>query len=318
MGMRRLATRHRFGCRFEPRASTLVLALTLGLACNVRASAAAPGVGRSQAGKAGSVHAPGYLGIGFHDLTEEQAAAMHLKGNKGVEVLMVDHDGPAGKGGLRPHDIIVSLNGQAIVSAELLTKMIHDVGAGMGVTLGVVRGGKTQTVSVQLAERADVERAARARMAAPDPVLPTDGEPAASGVAESYTVQPPPPASGPSFLELMLHTAPFTGLAMEEMEPQLATFFGSPAGMGLLVQTVMPNSPAAAAGLHAGDVVLRVDGLTLKSSSEWMKRLHANKGQGMVLVVLRDKHEQTITLTPEFKKRSALEWPRGLMGLQGG
>jgi serine protease Do len=323
MGMRRLATRHRFGDRFEPGGGALVLALGLalglapGLASPARANAAEPGIERSQGGKAGSVHAPGYLGIGFHDLTEEQAAAMHLKGNKGVEVLLVDHDGPAGKGGLRPHDIIVSLNGQAIVSAELLTKMIHDVGAGTGVTLGVVRGGRQQTVSVQLAERADVEREARARMAVPDPAVPSDAEPLIAGAAESYTIEPAPPSSGPSFLELMLHTAPFTGLAMEAMEPQLASFFGAPMGAGLLVQTVMPNSPASAAGLHAGDVVLRVDGMMLKSSSEWMKRLHANKGKGMVLVVLRDKHEQTITLTPEFKKRSALEWPRGLIGLQG-
>ena len=315
MGMRQVELRQKVGrSRFERDASAALLTLALLYAPNARASMRL-GTAHTQSGRANSAHMPGYLGIGFHDLTEDQASVLHLKGNKGVEVIMVDHDGPAGKSGLRPHDIIVSLNGQIVQSAELLRKMIHDFGAGVGISLGIMRGGKAQMVSVQLSDRADVEREARARMA--DPAASDADAPVVEGTAESYTVDPgPQPAAGngPSFLELMLHTAPYTGLAMEAMEPQLAGFFGSSTGMGLLVETVMQNSPAAAAGLHAGDVVVRVDGIALKSTSEWMKRLHANKGQTMVLVVLRDKREQTITLTPEYKKRSALEWPRFSLG----
>lgn len=263
----------------------------------------------------GTVRPPGYLGIGFHDITEDQVEALHLKSTRGVEISMVDHDGPAGRF-LRPHDIIVSMNGQVVASADLLRRMIHDVGAGMAVTLGIMRGGQPQTVNVTLAERADVEREARERMAAVDPEV-VDST-AVSGFVESYTIQPPTAGSKagnaltgntPTFLESMLHTAPFTGLAMSAMEPQLASFFGAPAHTGLLVQMVMPNSPAATAGLRAGDVVLRVNGLTLRSSSDWMRRLHASKGQPMTLVVLRERHEQTMVLTPEYRKHSLLVWP---------
>jgi serine protease Do len=211
----------------------------------------------------------------------------------------------------------VSYNGQPAAGSELLRKMIHDQGAGANITLGILRSGQPQTVSVQLAERADVEREARLKMAAQDPP-PSDDDPIVTGFVESYTqpAPPAPPGHAPSFLESMLHTTPFTGLAMEIMEPQLASFFGAPAGSGLLVQTVMPNSPAAASGLRAGDVVLQADGNNLRTTSDWMRRLHASKGQPITLVVLREKRELTMVLTPEFHKHSELQWPR-FFGVEG-
>jgi serine protease Do len=256
-------------------------------------------------------HAPGYLGIQFADLSEEQAAFLHLKGVSGVEVINVDHDGPAGKAGLRPHDVIVKLNGQMVVSADMLRRMIHDAGVGAGIALLVVRGGKQVTVNAQLAYRGEVEREAMARMAVPD--APDGGEdPVVAGFVETYEVDPAPPSSaakGPGFLAQMLHTTPFTGVVVEAIEPQLAGFFGSSTGGGLLVETVVPGSPAAAAGLRAGDVVVRADSIAVRTASEWMRRLHASRGQAIMLIVVRDKREIPMTLIPQLKKHSKLEWP---------
>jgi serine protease Do len=229
-----------------------------------------------------------------------------------VEVLNVDHDAPAGKAGLRTHDVIVKLNGQVVASADALRRMIHDAGVGAGVALLILRDGRQVTVNAQLAYRGEVEREAMARMVAPE--APAGDDAVVSGFVETYEVEPTPaagPEKAPGFLAQMLHTTPFTGLAVAAIAPQLAGFFGSSTGGGLLVETVAVGSPAAAAGLRAGDVIERADSIAVRTSSDWLRRLHASKGQAIMLIVLRDKREIPMTLIPQLKKHSKLEWPVG-------
>jgi len=42
--------------------------------------------------------------------------ALKLKEEQGAEVLMVDQDSPAGKAGLKEHDVILTLNGSEVES----------------------------------------------------------------------------------------------------------------------------------------------------------------------------------------------------------
>lgn len=265
-------------------------------ACRAKASAHAV---HQASAHAATLRAPGYLGIEFHDLTNEQAAAMHLRGPRGVEVVLVDHDGPAAKAGLEPHDLITGLNGHIVASGEALRRMIHDAGADVDVKLSIFRDGNPLTINARLANREMVERRAFAHIMAPAP-----DDAIAAGFADSYTVDSPAPIKNQTFLSSMLHTPPFTGLIVEAMQPQLASFFGAPQGRGLLVQAVDSGSPAATAGLHAGDVILRMDGESLRSTSEWSKRLYAGKGRPISLSVLRDHRELTVTLQPDPKRHS--------------
>ncbi len=244
-----------------------------------------------------AAHAPGYLGIGFHDAQ-----------GRGAEITLVDHDGPAGKAGLRPHDVILKLNGQPIASADMLSRMIHEAAPGSVVILSYLRDGKTMSGSVHLADRAEVERSVRDKVATADSLANEADPPVAEFVPDAPA--PNASASNRGFLSRVLNTVPFTGLGLQTMEPQLAEFFGDTEGFGMLVQTVMPNSPAAMAGLHAGDVLLRADTVALRTSSDWSKRVRSNPGQPIVLNILRDKHEMTVTLTPEGRHHSLLEWPQ--------
>ncbi len=266
---------------------------------------------RAAASKSAPARPPGYLGILFQNLTDEQLSSMHGRTGSGVEVVMVDHDGPAGKAGLQPHDVIIRLNGQNVTDTVSMSKMIHDAGVGAAISLTVLRGGRQIVVNAHLAYRGEVEKEAVARMVAADPPGTAEGAVVDEfGEGDPTDALAPEPASrSRRFLAQVLHTTPFTGLMLEAMEPQLAGYFGAPVGVGLLVETVEPNSPAAAAGLRAGDVILKADSIDVKSNGMWVRQLHETRGRGIVLVVLRDRQQQRMLLIPELKKHSKVVWP---------
>src|ERR1700733_4632160 len=94
-----------------------------------------------------------YLGVDTRDVTSDRLGDLKLKEEHGVEVTMVDQDAPAGKAGLKEHDVILNLNGSQIESVEQLRRLIHEFPPGRMVRLGVSRDGQPMTLKTQLADR---------------------------------------------------------------------------------------------------------------------------------------------------------------------
>src|SRR5580693_7068063 len=94
-----------------------------------------------------------YLGVDINDVTTERLSALKLKEEKGVEVTMVDQDAPAGKAGIKEHDVILTMNGAPVESKTQLQRLIHETPAGRVVSLGLSRDGQPMTIKVQLADR---------------------------------------------------------------------------------------------------------------------------------------------------------------------
>lgn len=69
--------------------------------------------------------------------------------SKGVKVLDVDEDEPAGKAGIEEDDIITSVNGKAISSLETLKETMKDVKDGDTLKFDILRDGKAQTINVK-------------------------------------------------------------------------------------------------------------------------------------------------------------------------
>ena len=104
-----------------------------------------------------------YLGVDIRDVTTDRVAALKLKEERGVEITMVDADAPAGKAGLKEHDVILEFNGTAVESEEQIRRLIREVPPGRTVTLGISRDGTPMKISAQLADHSTVAAQARPR-----------------------------------------------------------------------------------------------------------------------------------------------------------
>jgi C-terminal processing protease CtpA/Prc len=251
----------------------------------------------------------GYLGVGLRDVTEDQVAPLKLKEARGAEVVFVDHDGPACKAGLQAHDVIVQMNGTVIDNGEQLRRMLHDAPPGREVTFVISRDGQERTVTTQLANRDEVGRKAwEERYIVPEP----SGSSAYMHAGNGFFKSSPSAATGALKGQhgilgtTLIVSSSYTGAKLEVMGPQLAEFFGAQGSAGLLVRSVDANSPAADAGLKAGDVVVKVNSIPVTSGTDWIKMVHENRGRPIDVVVIREKKEQTLTMRPDDKKRSSI------------
>jgi serine protease Do len=259
----------------------------------------------------------GYLGVETRDVSDDEAATLKLKETHGAEIINVDHDGPASKAGMQVHDVILQMNGQVIDDEDQLRRMLRETPAGKTVTVVISRDGQTQMLTMQMADRRTVGlQAWEQHYSVPDPGTKSTGY----GVQSSGFMSAPSPSNTGAipkghrdFLATsMLLSSSFTGAQLELMGPQLAQYFGAEGTAGLLVRSVEGNSPAELAGMKAGDVVVRINSTPVTNGTDWTKTVHENKGRPLSVVVIRDKHEQTLTLTPDGKKRSSMKPGLGL------
>ncbi len=239
-----------------------------------------------------------YLGVDVADVTSDRLSALKLTEERGAEITGVDSDAPAGKAGLKEHDVILSLNGARVESAEQLRRMIHELPAGRTIALGISRDGKAQNISATLADRRSISgrtytpRPGRAMPAMPNSIV--------------VPAMPPIDIDIPS-IEVVTRSNTVRGLMLESLTPQLGEFFGAPNGRGLLVRSVEKGSPAETAGLKAGDVIVRVNNERVTDMSDWRSAVRGKTGT-VTIGIVRDKREQNVTLKlPERGDSSSSE-----------
>jgi serine protease Do len=235
-----------------------------------------------------------YLGVDTRDVTADRLGQLHLNEERGVEVTMVDQDAPAGKSGLKEHDVILSINDQKVESVEQLRRMIREIPPGRTVSVGISRDGKPMTLKAQLAQRNK---------------MPNTDQ------SFNFTVPPInipaihiPPINMPDIdvpvNVLVIHSPVRSGLMVENLTPQLGEFFGVKSGSGVLVRSVEKGSRGEQAGFHAGDVIVKVNGSPVNDCSDFTRLLRSRNENKASVTVMRDRKEQTLTLALPEPRRS--------------
>jgi len=180
----------------------------------------------------------GWLGVGIQDISDEVAEYYGIEEKIGVLVTEVFPGDPADKVGIKPKDIILSVNGKKVSTARELTGVIADTGVGDAVRIKVLRNGTTKTFKVKIAKREDAKVSARR--------TPKEHKD-----------------------EL--------GIRVTELTPELARRFNIKETEGVIVAGVEPGSKAAESGLSVHDIIKEVNHRNITTVNDLNKAISKTK-----------------------------------------
>jgi len=90
----------------------------------------------------------GWLGVSIAEVPDEDAAKFGLKEPKGVLIRQVVVGQPADQGGMKPNDVVVSVDGAPVEGPRDLQRIISSTPVGKIVKISLVREGKETEVAV--------------------------------------------------------------------------------------------------------------------------------------------------------------------------
>lgn len=264
--------------------------------------------------------AAGYLGIETEEVTKENFGAFGLREVRGVAIEKVIDKSPAQAAGLQAGDVIVTFNGEDVTSVRKLTRLIADVAPDHRVNLTVLRNGGERELTATMAKRPaprfdDGTFAAGRLRLPPGTVLPNLPDPALLPPRTSIPrIEGFPQAggSGDNFFTYRGFGGRQIGIGVTPLTRQLADHYGVTGG--LMINNVRENSPAAAAGLRAGDIVVEADGKEVKSDRDLVRTIAEKKIGDVRLTIVRDRSRQTLSVTPEEVKGDFQMFERAVPG----
>jgi serine protease Do len=191
--------------------------------------------------------ARGWLGVTIQPVTEELAKGFGLADRSGALVAGVQEGSPAARAGVKAGDVITQYDGHKVSRSGELSRMVADTPAGRQVPITIVRGEKPVSVDVT--------------------IIALKEEPRQTAALSEQKQN--------------------LGLGVETLTPSTARELGLPVGRGVVVRSVGDSSPAAEAGIRAGDVIVEVDQQRVASVAEMKRALDRHPKNTPVVVLLR-------------------------------
>ena len=97
----------------------------------------------------------GWMGVSLVEITEQYKEALGVKGQKGAFASQVFIGSPAAKGGLKPGDFVVGLNGKAVKDVDQLVRDVGDLTVGESAVFEVIRDGKNLSLTCVIESRSE-------------------------------------------------------------------------------------------------------------------------------------------------------------------
>jgi serine protease Do len=238
-------------------------------------------MGQSPSGEVHSMLFPeiahgSYLGVHLQDITPDRARALKLLEPMGVEVTQVEPNSPAARAGIRPGDVLLTYNGENILGAEHLLRLVAETPEGRKIKVRFSRDGHEQATVITTGARPNN--------------LPFEPGAVLIPSKEFFDFKlPDMPAP------LMIWKTSI-GMEFEPLEGQLAQYFG--VNHGVLLRSVEKDSPSERAGLRAGDVLIAFGDHRVASPKDVTTFLRVREpGKPIPVTVMRDHHEMHFTIS---------------------
>jgi len=191
----------------------------------------------------------GWLGVGIQSLTKELAEQFGIKEGHGVLVNEVYENDPAHVAGIKPGDIILSVDGSPVDSPNQLSRLVARVGPGENAKIRLLRDGEEFTYLVPMAERQE------------------------KSVLTSLPLQK-------SEITLGLDVQALTAALAEQFELQEI--------IGVLVTKVEQGGLAHSEGVQEGDLINEVNRQTIRTVAQFSEAVAKVKpGQTVLLRIIR-------------------------------
>jgi len=220
-----------------------------------------------------------FLGVYVDVVTSKIAEDYGVKAGEGVLVSGTVDGSAADKIGLRENDILIKLDGATLTGPAELRHQIQKHEAGDKVSLTYKRGGKSKTVEVALTERK--HKSVFHSMGDKKFKWHDDGDHDVhlywSDDDEDDEVA-------------------FAGVVTQELAKGLQDYFKVESGA--LISEVVDNSPAKAAGLKAGDVIIKIGKRDIDDTGDVTKAIQKHDpGDEVEFIVMREGSKKTIKVT---------------------
>ena len=201
----------------------------------------------------------GWLGVLVQELSPELREKLGLEDEQGALVSDVTKESPAEQAGIQRGDLITSFDGTPVTEMSDLPGVVAMTPVGKEVVVEVLRKGRTRQFKVKVGEL-------------PIPQEETE----ASGEMPS---------------------TPQLGLGLKEVTPEFSQRFGLPVATGLVVVQVVPDSPAAEAGMMPGDVILEVEQEAVEKVDDFIALTKdLQPGDSVLMLVYRGGNTLYLTL----------------------